>query len=91
MDFRVKPDEIEAAKNFFRKILPDTRAYAGCEGLDVYTNADDPTNFIFHERWQSQEHYQKYFAWRTSSGAMDAFGSKLVGPPTIRYLGLQDI
>ena len=91
LEFRVKPEAIEETKAFFKKILPDTRAYAGCQGLDVYTNADDPTNFVFHERWQSKEHYQTYFAWRTESGSMDAFGSKLAGPPSVRYFNREDV
>ena len=91
LDFRVKPDVIEESKQFFKKILPETRAYAGCLGVDVYNNADDPTNIIFYERWQSKEHYQKYFAWRTASGFMETFGAKLAGAPTIRYFDRWDV
>lgn len=91
LDFRVKADAVEDSKKFFRKILPETRAYTGCQGLDVYSNADDPTNFVFHERWQSKEHYQKYFAWRTGNGSMEEFGSKLAGAPTVRYFNREDI
>ena|ERR1700722_1966157 len=91
LDFRVKPDVIEESKEFFKKILPETRAYAGCQGVDVYNNADDPTNIIFYERWQSKEHYQKYFAWRTESGFMETFGAKLAGAPTIRYFNRWDV
>jgi quinol monooxygenase YgiN len=91
LDFRVKPDVVEEAREFFKKILPETRAYAGCEGLDVYSNADDPTNIVFYERWQSREHYQKYFSWRTGNGSMDEFGKKLAGPPTIRYFNRIDV
>jgi quinol monooxygenase YgiN len=91
LDFRVKPDVIEESKKFFQKTLPETRAYPGCEGLDVYSNADNPTNIVFYERWQSKEHYQKYFAWRTGNGSMDEFGKKLAEPPTIRYFNRLDI
>ena len=91
LEFRVKPEVVEETKAFFKKILPDTRAFAGCEGLDVLTNADDPTIFVFNERWQSQEHYQKYFAWRTENGSMNAFGAYLAGPPTVRYFNRQDV
>jgi quinol monooxygenase YgiN len=90
LDFRVKPDVVEESLQLFKKILPDTRAYAGCQGVDVYNNADDPTNIIFYERWQSKEHYQKYFEWRTQSGFMEQFGSKLAGAPTIRYFNKRD-
>jgi quinol monooxygenase YgiN len=91
LDFRVKADAIEDSKKFFKKILPETRAYSGCQGLDVYINADDPTNFVFHERWQSKEHYQKYFAWRTGNGSMEEFGSKLAAAPSVRYFNREDI
>jgi quinol monooxygenase YgiN len=91
LDFRLKPEVLEESMQLFKKILPDTRAYSGCEGLDVYSNADDPTNIVFYERWQSSEHYKKYLAWRTESGFMGAFGAKLAEPPTIRYFNRQDI
>ncbi len=91
LDFRVKPEVLEESLQFFKKILPETRAFAGCEGVDVYNNADEPTNIIFNERWQSKEHYQKYFAWRTASGFMDTFGAKLAGAPTIRYFNKQNV
>jgi quinol monooxygenase YgiN len=90
LDFRVKPDVVEESLQFFKKILPETRAYQGCEGVDVYNNDDDPTNIIFYERWQSKQHYQKYFEWRTQSGFMEKFGEKLAGPPTIRYFNRKD-
>jgi len=91
LDFRLKPEVVEETKKLFKKILPETRAYAGCEGLDVYGNADDPTNMVFHERWQSKEHYQKYLAWRTGNGSMEEFGAKLAAPPTIRYFNRLDL
>jgi quinol monooxygenase YgiN len=90
LDFKVKPDGVEDSIQLFKKILPDTRAYPGCEGVDVYNNADDPTNIILYERWQSKEHYQKYLAWRTQTGFMDTFGAKLAGAPTIRYFNRRD-
>jgi quinol monooxygenase YgiN len=91
LDFRVKPEALEESLQLFKKILPQTRAYAGCEGVDVYSNADDPTNIIFNERWQSKEHYQKYFQWRTETGFMDTFGAKLAGAPSIRYFNRQNV
>jgi quinol monooxygenase YgiN len=91
LDFRVKPEALEESLQLFKKILPDTRAYLGCEGVDVYNNADDPTNIIFYERWKSKELYQKYLAWRTETGFMESFGAKLAGAPTIRYFDRQEV
>ena len=91
LDFRVHPDKVEETKTFLGQILPETRAYPGCNGIDVYNNGDDPTNFVFHERWQSREHYKKYFAWRTGNGSMEEFGKKLIGPPNVRYFERVDV
>jgi quinol monooxygenase YgiN len=91
LEFRVTAEAVEETKKFFSKILPDTRVYPGCDGLDVYSSADDPTIFVFHERWHSKEQYQKYSAWRTETGSMDEFAKKLVGPPVVRYLDRLDL
>jgi quinol monooxygenase YgiN len=91
LEFKVKADVVEESKKYFKKILVDTRAYPGCEGLEVYTNVDDPAVFIFHERWQSKEHYGKYMAWRSGNGSMEEFGAKLAGAPTIRYFNREDV
>jgi len=91
LEFRVGAAAVEETKKFFKRILPDTRAYAGCDGLDVYHSEDDPTIFVFYERWQSKAHYQKYAAWRTETRSMDEFAKMLVGPPVVRYLDHLDV
>ena len=91
LEFRVTVEALEDTMQFFKKILPDTRAFPGCEGLDVFSDADEPTKIIFYERWQTQQHYQKYSAWRTETGSMDEFAKKLVGPPSLRYLNRHDV
>jgi quinol monooxygenase YgiN len=85
LEMQVKPEAVNEVKAQLKQILPDTRSYAGCEGLDIYGNMDDGGNLVFHERWQTREHYQKYLAWRTETGALAALASKLTGPPKIRY------
>ena len=65
--------------------------YDGCQGLDVYGNLDESTNLVFYERWDSRDHYQKYLNWRTETGVLDQLGSKLVGPPSIRYYERVDV
>jgi quinol monooxygenase YgiN len=38
LEIQVKPEALDEMKAFIKKILPDTRAYDGCQGLDVYGN-----------------------------------------------------
>jgi quinol monooxygenase YgiN len=85
LEIQVKPEAVDEMKAFLKKILPDTRAYNGCQGLDIYGNVDDPGNLVFYERWDSRQHYEKYLAWRTETGVVDQLGAMLAAPPSIRY------
>ena len=82
----VKPEEVSNLIGTFKQMLPDTRAYAGNQGIEVYQNQDDPTIIFLYETWETKEHYQKYLAWRTETGVMDGLGAVLAAPPSIRYL-----
>ncbi len=86
LDLKAKPGAIEKLKAVFIEILPDTRRYEGCEGLEVKINQDDGDNLVIIEYWQSRQHYQKYFAWRQETGLLDRLGSLLGAPPALRYL-----
>ncbi|KPK30080.1 MAG: hypothetical protein AMJ66_09800 [Betaproteobacteria bacterium SG8_40] len=86
LDLKAKPGSIENLKKLFVEVLPDTRRYEGCEGLDVKINQDDGDNLVIIERWQSRRHYEKYFAWRQETGLLDRLGPMLGAPPALRYL-----
>ncbi len=85
LEIQVKPENVGDMKAYLKDILPDTRAYDGCEGLDVYGNMDDGDNLVLYERWGSRPQYEKYLAWRSETGVVDKLGSMLAGPPSIRY------
>lgn len=91
LEIQVKPEEINAVKAMLKEVLPDTRAYAGCQGIDIYGNLDDNGNLVFYERWASRDHYQKYLNWRMETGVLDKLGAKLAGPPKIRYYERVDV
>ncbi len=81
----VKPEAVDKMKSSLKVLLPETRAYDGCQGIDIYGNTEDEGNLVFYERWDSREHYEKYLAWRTETGVMDQLGAMLTAPPSIRY------
>ena len=85
LEVQVKPESIADMKSYMADILPDTRAYDGCQKLDMYFNTEDTGNIVLVEYWDSRVHYEKYVAWRTETGVMDKIGTMLVGPPSIRY------
>ena len=91
LEVQVKPECVEEVKAFLKEALPDTRAYDGCQGIDIYGNLDESSNLVFYERWDSREHYQKYLNWRTETGVFEQLGSKLAGPASIRYYDRIDV
>jgi quinol monooxygenase YgiN len=91
LEFQVKPEAIDGMKAMMKEVLPDTRSYPGCQGVDVGNDPDNPGNFVFCERWASRDLYEKYLSWRTSTGMMDEFGSKLAGAPSVRYFNRADV
>lgn len=74
----------------FKAILPDTRAFDGCIGVDVYQNQDDSDVIVLVEQWDSKPHYEKYLGWRQETGLLDQLGQAIDGPPSIRYFDLAD-
>jgi quinol monooxygenase YgiN len=91
LEFEVKPEAIESMKAMLKEILPDTRSFAGCQGVDVGSDADNPARFVFCERWASRDHYESYLSWRTETGMMEQFGAKLAGAPMIRHFNRADV
>ena len=91
LELQVKPEAVNDVKGMLKENLPDTRAYDGCQGLDVYDNMDETGNLVIYERWDSRPQYEKYLAWRTETGAMDRVGAMLKAPPSIRYFERVDV
>ena len=81
----VKTEEVAHMKSYLAELLPESRAYDGCQGMDVYFNTDDRTKMVLLEHWASREHHAKYLGWRTETGVMNKLGGMLAGPPSIRY------
>ena len=78
----IKPERVDEFKTYFKTLLPDTRAYDGCQLLEVYEDQDEPGNLFVIHRWDSKEHYQKYQAWRRETGVAEVLQTFLVGEPT---------
>ena len=86
----VKPDSMEAFLGAMKETLPDTRAYDGCQRVDVWVPEDDPGKVMIFEVWESKAHHEKYFAWRMASGMLEAMGPMLAGEPSVTWLDVKD-
>lgn len=74
----------------FKQLLPDTRKYDGIIDIVLIQDQDDSDVLIAYERWETREHYEKYLAWRTETGAIAKLLELTQGPPSIRYFNLTD-
>ncbi len=68
--------------------LPTTRAFDGCEGLELLVNQDDRANIVVYERWASRQHYDAYRAFRAETGFSARFRGMLPQPPIVRVLDI---
>ncbi len=82
----VKSEEVSNMKSYMAEILPDTRTYEGCQGIELYFDTEDGDKIVLVERWDSRSHHERYLGWRRETGVLDKIGGMLAGPPSVRYL-----
>ena len=54
-----------------KEALVDTRAFEGNEGIEVYTDQENPDLVVLWEKWRARSDYDAYLAWRMETGLMD--------------------
>ena len=79
-----KAECVEAMKEGLRKLLPETRAYDGCQSVAIHLDMEDGRTFVFVEHWDTKEAFEKYMAWRTETGVTEQLVSMLEGAPKVR-------
>lgn len=71
LDFDIKEGKLEEFITVLEQTLPYTKAYDGCLFLKtcIYENQN---KICLVEEWETKKHQEKYFAWRVSTGLIDA-------------------
>jgi quinol monooxygenase YgiN len=82
LGLRVKESERGRIGEILKGILPDTRAFPGCEGVIACQNIDDPADVRIIETWSSIAQYEEYVAWRTRENNAGSMGAALEESPT---------
>ncbi len=77
-NFRAAEGRFNALGDFFKAVLGDTRAFAGCINVDVYTD-ESAASYTLVEEWVTFADHDKYVAWRTAQGDLDKTGGLLDG------------
>jgi quinol monooxygenase YgiN len=85
LEFRAAPGRVADVQQWLKGVLPDTRAFDGCQTLYCIQNQEDPEVVLIVEQWDSRQHYERYLAWRAERGDMEVFGAMMAGPPNIRF------
>ena len=90
LEVKAKPGTGNELVAFFGSILPETRAYEGCTGVEALQNSDDADTVVVVEEWDSREQYEKYLAWQRERGVSDRLKQALAEPPSIRHFDVTD-
>src|SRR5262245_15013683 len=88
---KARPDSVNEVRQLLIGLVGPTRKEAGCAFYELLQNRDDPTDFTFVEKWESDAAFERHAA----SDHIRAIGPKLrqvvAVPPDIRtYLTLTD-
>lgn len=82
---KVKEDKLEQAKGFLKQLAADTLAKEpGTLAYTVHQRKDQPTTFVFYEKYESDEAFAIHGKNLASAGK--GFAGILAGPPEIVML-----
>ena len=76
--FRAAEGRFDALGDFFKAVLGDTRAFAGCINVDVYAD-ESAVSYTLVEEWVTFADHDNHVAWRTAQGDLDETGDLLDG------------
>ncbi len=86
----VKEDSVEELKKFFKEILPDTRSFEGCQGVQLYESQESPTKMMINAKWTSEEAQKKYMEWRIENGSLEKLMPMLSEHPNLQLFNIVD-
>ena len=90
-EVQIHSDKIADMKSYLAQIVPETRSYNGCQGIDIYFNIDNSGNMIALQQWKSRSHFDKYQQWRRETGVVAKSESMLTEPISTRYFKRADV
>lgn len=77
ISFNAAPGKRDALVAKMHEILPDTRAFDGCNSVIIAESNDTPGEIVLVEDWDDEASYEAYKQWRRDSGTT-VLGSDLV-------------
>ena len=86
----VKEESVDELKKYFKEILPDTRSFEGCQGVQLYESKESPTKMTIHAKWTSEDAQKKYMSWRIENGSLEKLMPMLSEHPNLEFYDIVD-
>ncbi len=86
LQLKIKAGKRQAFLDWFNGVLPDTRNYDGCSEVNLCFLAAEPEAVDVISKWESQEKYDAYLAWREEDGTLSKLGEFVSEEPAFRFL-----
>lgn len=83
MEMNLKPEVADQFCSSLPEMIKETVARPGFIGIDIVRNKDDRARLLFVERWETEQAYHDYVAWRTERGDMAAMADLLAEAPKL--------
>ena len=77
-EFHAAPGKLDELLATLKAVLPETRAYDGCLGLDSWLDQERST-IVLTEQWDSFDQYDRDLARRAETGVLAAAAGLLEG------------
>ncbi|MEM6308497.1 MAG: antibiotic biosynthesis monooxygenase [Pseudomonadota bacterium] len=90
LELSIKEGRRENFIEMMKSILPETRAFDGCQKFDVWTDNSDAAHVVLNEIWDSVEQHQAYLGWRVENGTLNQLVAFLNEPPAPKYFEILD-
>lgn len=83
-ELSIQSGKIEEFLSIVNAGLEESRSFSGNQSFDIYVEKEATGNVLFIERWESTEHFQKYYQWRLEQGDFQLLRSYFSSPPIMR-------
>jgi heme-degrading monooxygenase HmoA len=74
-ELRLKTEAVDFFKGAAAGMLEGAKGFPGFRTIRIVQHKDEPARILFVERWESEQAYKDYIAWRTSRGEMEGLKS----------------
>lgn len=65
--------------------LEVSRNYSGNQSFDIFLSQENPEKVLFVEKWESEQHFRRYYQWRLEQGDFELLREYFSALPQMRF------